>query len=150
VPGEAKSLGGACVFCDIVAGRGEASVVFEDETVVAFMDRYPATRGHLLIVPRVHAGGLEDLDAATGAHVWSVGHYLARVLRRSGIPCEGINVLVCDGEAALQTVSHFHLHVIPRHVGDGWVLGNSATPERERSLLDSDAQAIKQAMASTL
>jgi diadenosine tetraphosphate (Ap4A) HIT family hydrolase len=141
-----------CVFCDISAGRAEASVVFEDETVVAFMDRYPATRGHVLVVPRVHAGGLEDLDTATGTHVWSVGHSLARAVRRSGIPCEGVNLLVCDGTAALQTVFHFHLHVIPRSTGDGWTLGGATPPEhereRERSLLDADARAIKDALAT--
>ena len=146
MPREATSLGGACAFCDIAAGRGAASVVFHDETVVAFMDRYPATRGHLLVVPRVHAGGLEELDAATGEHAWSVGQNLARAVRRSGIPCEGVNILVCDGEVALQTVFHFHLHVIPRYRGDGWTLGSVAPPERERSLLDSDAQAITRGM----
>ena len=62
--------------------------------------------------------------------------------------CEGINVVLCDGEAAFQTVFHFHLHVIPRHAGDGWTL-KPDPPERERSLLDSDAQAIKDADAST-
>src|SRR4051812_43867768 len=102
MPGKAKPPDGSCVFCDIAAGRDEASVVFEDEIVVAFMDRFPATRGHLLVVPRAHAGGLEDLDAADGGHVWSIGHRLARAVRRSEIQCEGVNLLVCDGKAALQ------------------------------------------------
>ncbi|REH27732.1 hypothetical protein BCF44_12835 [Kutzneria buriramensis] len=62
--------------------------------------------------------------------------------------CEGINVLPYDGEVAFQTVFHFHPHVIPRHPGDGWTL-KAGSPERERSLLDSDAQAIKDAIAST-
>jgi diadenosine tetraphosphate (Ap4A) HIT family hydrolase len=62
--------------------------------------------------------------------------------------CEGINVLLCDGEVAFQTVFHFHLHVIPRYAGDGWtIIPESA--ERERPLLDSDARAIKDAIAST-
>ena len=56
--------------------------------------------------------------------------------------CEGINVLLCDGEVAFQTVFHFHLHVIPRYAGDGWtIIPESA--ERDEALLDSDAQAIK-------
>lgn len=62
--------------------------------------------------------------------------------------CEGINVLLCDGEVAFQTVFHFHLHVIPRYAGDGWTL-KADSPERERPLLDSDAQAIKAAIASS-
>jgi histidine triad (HIT) family protein len=137
-----------CLFCAIAARRAEASVVYEDETVVAFMDLSPVTPGHLLVVPREHAVGFEDLDAATSAHVWSVGHAMARALRRSGLRCEGINVFVCDGEAAFQTVFHFHLHVIPRHAGDGWTIIPD-TQERERSLLDRDARAIRDAITST-
>ncbi|BDV31632.1 HIT family protein [Microbacterium terricola] len=137
-----------CPFCAIVAGQGEASVVYEDETVVAFMDLNPVTPGHLLVVPRTHAVGLEDLDVATGAHVWSVGHDLARALRRSDFRCEGINLFVCDGEAAFQTVFHFHLHVIPRYAGDGWTVVPD-TIERDRARLDSDALVIKRAVRIT-
>ena len=91
-----------CIFCAIVTRQAEASVVYEDETVVAFMDLNPVTPGHLLVVPREHAVGLEDLDEATGARVWSVGRHMARTLRRSSMRCEGVNLLVCDGEAAFQ------------------------------------------------
>ena len=72
---------------------------------------------------------------------------MARALRRSSVRCEGINVLLCDGEAAFQTVFHLHLHVIPRYAGDGWTL-QPDPPERGRSLLDSDALAIRGATAS--
>lgn len=137
-----------CIFCAIVTGQAEASVVFEDETVVVFMDLNPVVPGHLLVVPRVHAVGLEDLDRATSAHVWSVGHEMARALRRSSMRCEGINVLLCDGEVAFQTVFHFHLHVIPRYAGDGWTI-EPEVQERDRPLLDADAQAIRAATAST-
>lgn len=66
-------------------------------------------------------------------------------LRHSRLGCEGINILVCDGEVAFQTVDHFHLHVIPRYAGDGWTL-KADSPRRERSLLDRDAEAIKEAV----
>ena len=134
-----------CIFCAIGSGRADASVVHEDETVVAFMDLNPVTRGHLLVVPRTHAVGFEDLDPETGQHVWAVGHELARALRRSAIRAEGINVLVCDGEVAFQTVFHFHLHVIPRTRGDGWTLVPDVE-ERDRTLLDDDARAIRDAL----
>jgi histidine triad (HIT) family protein len=145
---ETISAGQGCIFCAIVKREAEASVVFEDETVVAFMDLNPVTPGHLLVVPREHAVGLEDIDEATSAHVWSVGHAMSRALRRSRLRSEGINVFLCDGEVAFQTVFHFHLHVIPRYTGDGWTIIPEPT-ERERSLLDSDAQTIKDAIAST-
>ena len=73
---------------------------------------------------------------------------MARALRRSSLRCEGINVFLCDGEAAFQTVFRFHLHVIPRYAGDGWTILPESTA-RDRSLLDSDAQAIKAAIALT-
>jgi histidine triad (HIT) family protein len=142
------SVAQECVFCAIVARRAEASVVYDDATVVVFMDLNPVTPGHVLVVPREHAVGLEDLDEAISVQVWSVGHRMARALRRSSMRCEGINILLCDGEVAFQTVFHVHLHVIPRYAGDGWTL-KAEPPERMRSLLDGDAEAIKDALAST-
>ena len=71
-----------CVFCDIVAGRGEASVVHEDEHVIAFVDIQPVTEGHVLVVPRVHAAFLEDLDEDLGTRVFRAGQRLARAARR--------------------------------------------------------------------
>jgi diadenosine tetraphosphate (Ap4A) HIT family hydrolase len=135
-----------CIFCAIATGEGEASVVYEDDGVVVFMDRFPVTPGHLLVIPRTHSVGLEDLDASTSARVWSVGHAMARALRRSTIRSEGINILVCDGQAAFQSVLHFHLHVIPRSVDDGWTLLTHEPPERDRSLLDDEASAIRRVL----
>ncbi len=143
----ATTTGNECVFCAIAEGRGDASVVHEDETVVAFMDLHPVTRGHLLVVPRTHAVGLEDLDAATSARVWTAGHRMARALRRSKLGCNGINMLLCDGEAAYQSVFHFHLHVIPRYTDDGWTRLDHVGPARDRRLLDDDARVIRDALA---
>ena len=123
--------------------------MYQDETVVVFMSLHPVVPGHLLVVPREHAVGLEDLDRATSAHVWSIGHDMARALRRSALRCEGINIFVCDGEIAFQTVLHFHLHVIPRHAGDGWNIVPDEV-ERERALLDNEAQAVRDAVASVM
>jgi diadenosine tetraphosphate (Ap4A) HIT family hydrolase len=123
-------------------------MVHEDEVVVVFMDLHPVTPGHLLVVPRVHAAGLEDLDKAVSAHVWSVGRDMARALRRSRLGCQGINLLVCDGEVALQTVFHFHLHVIPRYTSGEWVLPPDP-PEADAALLQSHAQVIADELART-
>ncbi len=140
------TTGHECVFCAIAAGRAEASVVHEDEHVVVFTDLHPVTRGHLLVVPRAHAVGLEDLDPTTGVHVWSVARTMARALRRSRLGCEGINLLLCDGEAAYQTVFHLHLHVIPRYARDGWSSLTAVPPQRDRSALDDDARLVRDAL----
>ena len=136
----------ACVFCDIIAGRAGASVVHQDEHVVAFMDIEPVTDGHVLVVPRVHAASLEDLDEDLGVPMFRAGHRLARALRRSGVPCEGVNLFLADGEAALQEVFHVHLHVVPRTAGDGFTI-DARWRRRDRAELDASAQRVRRGIA---
>lgn len=137
----------SCVFCAIVAGRAGASVVHEDARALAFLDVRPVGPGDLLVVPRTHAAGLEDLDEETGAHLFRVAHRLARALRRSGLPCEGINVFLADGAAASQTVFHVHLHVFPRVAGDGFRL-DVAWLDRTPEQLDDDATRVRRGLAA--
>lgn len=87
------------------------------------MDIAPATRGHLLVAPKVHAPNLVDLDPDDGARMFQVAQQLAQALRDSSIPAEGINLFLADGEVALQEIFHAHLHVLPRTRGTGsrWV-----------------------------
>jgi diadenosine tetraphosphate (Ap4A) HIT family hydrolase len=131
-----------CTFCAIAEGRAEASVVYEDEAVVGFMDLQPVTPGHLLVVPKAHAVGLEDLPVSLGARVWTVAHRLARALRRSDLRCEGVNLFLADGEAAFQEVFHVHLHVFPRFAGDGFRI-DADWRIRERGELDGNAAAVR-------
>ncbi len=145
-PTKSQSSALDCLFCAIVGGQVEASIVYQDEIAVVFMDLHPVTPGHLLIVPRGHAVGLEDLDEATGSHLWAVGHRMAKALRRCGLRCEGINVFLADGEVAFQEVLHFHLHVFPRYAGDGFTIGANWA-KRSRNLLNAEAEAVKKALA---
>jgi len=131
-----------CVFCDIVAGREAASVVHSDETVLALLDIRPLTTGHLLVIPRAHAPYLADLDPAVGAHMFGVAQRMAAALRRSGVPCQGVNLFLADGEAAFQEVFHAHLHVLPRNPGDGFrIHAKWRTPSRAE--LDSVAAQVR-------
>jgi histidine triad (HIT) family protein len=109
-----------CVFCEIVSGREPASVVYSDAGVIAFMDLHPINAGHLLVVPRAHAALLANLDERLGAAMFAVGQRLSGAIRRSGLPCQGVNLFVADGEVAGQEVMHTHLHVLPRTPGDGF------------------------------
>jgi histidine triad (HIT) family protein len=137
-----------CVFCDIVAGRVPASVVYRDERVCAFMDIRPVNPGHLLVIPLAHAAGLTSLESDTGAQMFRVGQRLAEAIRRSGVRCEGINFLLADGEAAGQEVFHVHLHVIPRYAGDGF--GFRYGPDfgvlPDRAVLEAAARAVREAL----
>ncbi|MEV0689346.1 HIT family protein [Streptomyces sp. NPDC050388] len=132
----------ACAFCGIVSGRVPSSRVYEDELVLSFMDIHPAAPGDLLVIPKMHATGLQDIDETLMAHLFRVVHLLARALRRSGLPCEGVNVFLADEKAADQTVFHLHVHVFPRTADDRFRL-EVRWQERSRAALDHDAALIR-------
>jgi histidine triad (HIT) family protein len=129
-----------CVFCRIVAGELPATVVHADDRTMAFMDLNPATRGHLLVVPREHATDLfsipaEDLAAcAETARTLGVG-------MRERLGADGVNLLNSNGRAAWQTVFHFHMHVIPRYDGDPLRLPWTPAPG-DRDEIAAAAQAL--------
>lgn len=129
-----------CVFCDIIAGTAPASFVYQDDTVVAFMDIRPVTEGHLLVVPRVHLASLEDVEPVLAAHMFVVAQRLAASLRRSELRCEGVNLFYADGAAAFQEVFHSHLHVFPRFAGDTFRISADWSLRPPRSELDRVAQ----------
>lgn len=133
-----------CIFCDIVAGKLPKSVVYEDELALAFMDILPINTGHVLVIPKQHFTYLSDMDEDTGAHLFRVAMRVQAAIRRSGVPCEGINLFLADGEAAFQEVFHVHLHVFPRYKGDSFRIEDdwSAHPTREE--LDEVAGKIRE------
>lgn len=139
-----------CPFCSIVAGQAPATFVFQDEHCAAFMDIQPVNPGHVLIVPVRHATSLADLSAAAAGHLMQVAHGIAGALRHSGLRCDGVNLLLADGEAAMQEVFHVHLHVFPRFPGDGFGLRfdpeYSRRPSREQ--LEHAAGQIRSALGT--
>ncbi len=113
------------IFAKILRGEVPCHKLYEDEHCLVFLDIFPVNPGHFLVVPKAQAVTLVELDEELGAHLFRVAHKLSRALRTSGIPCEGVNFWISDGEAAGQEVPHVHLHVIPRFTGDGfgWKVG---------------------------
>jgi histidine triad (HIT) family protein len=107
-----------CIFCQIIEGTAEASVVYRDELVTAFMDISPVVEGHTLVIPNYHTSGLDRLDAEHSAAMMQVGTRIANAMPSSGLRCEGSNLFLANGRIAGQTVFHVHLHVIPRYAGD--------------------------------
>ncbi len=131
-----------CVFCDIVAGQGAASVVYEDDLVLAFMDNFPINPGHTLVVPKMHYASLSDLPEMVGAHLFTIGQRLAAVLRQSQVRREGVNLFLSDGEAAGQEVFHCHLHILPRFGGDSFHVEHDPSMRLSREEIDAVAQHI--------
>ncbi len=140
----------SCIFCAIVAGQAPASVVYRDDLCTAFLDIQPVNLGHLLVVPNDHATYLTDLPPETGGRLFQVAQQLASGLRRSGIRCEGVNLFLADGEAAMQEVFHVHLHVFPRFAGDGFGLTFSPTYYRkpDQAALEQVAQQLRSVLTA--
>lgn len=107
-----------CVFCRIATEEAPSQRLYEDEDTVAFMDINPATDGHCLVIPRRHAPDLWSLPEEDGVAVWRTVRRVAEGVR-TGLRPDGLNVLQSNGRAALQTVFHFHVHLIPRYRDDG-------------------------------
>lgn len=137
-----------CVFCDVVNGESEASFVYQDDSISVLMDIQPVNPGHLLVIPNVHASQLADLHPETGAHMFRVAQKMAEALRGSGLKCEGVNLFLADGEAAMQDVFHVHLHVIPRFRGDGFGFrfADSYFTKPPRSELERAARGVRAAI----
>ncbi|MFJ1759022.1 HIT family protein [Amycolatopsis sp. NPDC088138] len=137
--------GGTCIFCAIATGDAPATFVHEDDEFVAIVDLRPVSTGHLLVLPRAHAEGLADLPAEAGARMFTIAQELAAVLRRTEIRTEGITLFLADGAAAGQEIPHVHLHVIPRHPDDGFVL-EADWRVRDRAELEAVGKQVRAAL----
>jgi len=139
-----------CPFCNILAGDLTGSFAYQDEICTAVMDIQPINDGHLLVMPNEHIPDLASLNPEAASHIFLVAQRLAQAVRESGVQCEGINLFLADGKAAMQQVPHLHLHIIPRYQDDGFNFQFSPRyfelPTREE--LDQNAFHIKQALAN--
>lgn len=107
-----------CVFCRIVAGTLEAEIVYQDAEAIAFLDRHPAARGHVMVIPRAHAASLLDLDdAAVGGLFRAVKAVMCKV--SDALRPLAMNVGWNHGKDAGQHVFHLHVHVLPRFGAGG-------------------------------
>jgi len=106
-----------CIFCKIIAGELPGTIVGEDERTVAFMDINPATRGHVLVVPRAHSADLLSIDSED-LHAVALASQRQAARAKERLGAEGVNLVNSCGALAWQTVFHFHMHVIPRYADD--------------------------------
>ena len=124
-----------CIFCKLANKVIPTVSLYEDDDFRVILDAGPASRGHALILPKQHYQNLCELDEVVGAGVLKVAAKLGKAMI-SGLGCAGFNLVQNNGEAAGQTVMHFHMHVIPRYK-DGpemvaWKPGSVTTEEAER------------------
>ncbi|MGA8249806.1 MAG: HIT family protein [Mycobacterium sp.] len=120
----------SCVFCAIAAGEGPAIRIYEDEDYLAILDIRPFTRGHTLVIPKRHTIDLTDTPPETLAEMMTIGQRIARAARATEL-ADATNIGINDGRAAFQTVSHVHLHVLPRRDGDKLSLAKGLVLRRD-------------------
>ena len=126
-----------CIFCKIANGEIPAATLYEDDAFRVILDLNPAALGHALILPKKHAANLMELPDETASKALVLAKKIAGKLQ-DGLHADGLNVVQNNGEAAGQTVFHFHVHLIPRYAGDTvnvtWKPGTLTDADKEKIL----------------
>lgn len=135
-----------CIFCKIAGGEIPSATVYEDSDFRVILDLGPASRGHALILTKEHYKDLCELDESVAAKVLPLAGKVGAAMKEV-LGCSGFNVVQNNGEAAGQTVFHFHVHIIPRYEGGPamvtWTPGNAESTE-----LAEISNSLKEAMKS--
>ena len=126
-----------CIFCKLANGEIPTATLYEDDEFRVILDAGPAAKGHALILPKEHYANLYELDDEVAAKVLPLAKKMITKLTDI-LGCDGYNLVQNNGEAAGQTVFHFHLHMIPRYKDDGvgltWKMGE-LTEEDKNDIL---------------
>lgn len=120
-----------CIFCKIVKGEIPCYKVYEDDRVIVFLDLYPATDGHTLVVPKAHFANLFEAEEDSLAAAALASQRVARALQAALGP-DGLTTMQLNGTAAGQTVFHYHVHLIPRAAGEALKLHGARQGKGER------------------
>ena len=128
----------SCIFCRIANGEIPSATLYEDDDMRVILDLGPASKGHALVIPKEHAPNLFELPDELAKKAIVTAKKVGRQLY-DGLHCDGFNVVQNNGEVAGQTVFHFHMHLIPRYIGDdvrmGWKPG-TLDDETKQQVLD--------------
>jgi histidine triad (HIT) family protein len=120
-----------CIFCKLANGEIPTNTVYEDDGYRVILDNGPATRGHALVLPKGHYADLYEIPEDVLAGAAKVAKKVAATMKEK-LSCDGLNLVQNNGEAAGQTVMHFHLHIIPRYKDDGQhILWKPTSPSAE-------------------
>ena len=106
-----------CIFCQIVAGQIPSVRVYDNEHTVAFMDINPVADGHVLVIPKRHSQNLYEISPSDLAHTSASIQHVARAVKAVFSP-DGITINQANDKGAAQSVMHFHMHIVPRKIGD--------------------------------
>lgn len=115
-----------CVFCNLANGIWDSATLYEDDDFRVILDLGPASKGHALILPKAHYANIYEIPEELAAKAIVLAKKMAGIMTEA-LGCDGFNIVQNNGEAAGQTVFHFHMHLIPRYKDDkagfGWNTG---------------------------
>lgn len=126
-----------CIFCQIVQRNAPAYIVYQTNIVTAFLDKYPVTYGHTLVIPNQHISRLNLVkEPVIGHHIMDALRNVSNLLIEAGI-CEDFSILQDNGYYAEQDIDHLHFHIIPRYKDDGirWKLQTNDELAREENFM---------------
>jgi histidine triad (HIT) family protein len=135
----------SCIFCRIVREEIQAEVVHASPRAVAFLDVQPLADGHVVVIPRTHVARVADLQPADAESLFLAVAALVGPAQRA-VGGEGATIGINDGEVSGQAVPHVHVHIVPRHRGDGAGSIHSMFPRGQRRPLAAIAAAIRKEM----
>ena len=126
-----------CIFCKIANGEIPSATLYEDEEFRVILDLGPATKGHALVLPKAHYADLTEIPEDLAGRAAGVAKKVVTAMK-AALPCDGYNVVQNNGEAAGQTVPHYHVHLIPRYKNDyagiSWKPGSLSDEDRDEIL----------------
>ena len=134
-----------CVFCQIIAKKSPACIVYEDEKVMAFLSNRPVNEGHTLVIPKKHYENIYEIPEEEIAYLYKVVKRVA-IAVRDAMEAEGIRVVQNNGWAAGQVIFHHHVHIIPLKPHEGFTHGKAYRDQTQGRLFEAlkmDAEKIK-------
>ena len=132
-----------CIFCDILDGKRDGHIVYEDENHIAFLDKYPIDDGHTLVIPKKHYERITDMDSNDVGEIFSIVPKIAKAVL-SGAGADAFSLAQNNGKAAKQIIPHVHIHIIPRYNNKGTVWTKRQIPTDD--VLSELAKKIKSAL----
>lgn len=108
----------SCIFCRIAQDNLPSHKVYEDDKILAFLDKYPLARGHVLIIPKAHVSNIDELSGEDAQALFHTLFKLTKAVQR-GLKTGSTTIGINNGPDSGQEVPHLHLHIIPRFPGDG-------------------------------
>lgn len=124
-----------CIFCKVITGKIEARIISQNEKAIAFLDAFPLTLGHTIVIPKTHYSKIQDMDRQHSSAMFDLLWQISSAVEKA-VGLTASTIAIHNGKEAGQEVLHVHIHIIPRHSGDG--AGPVHSMFKNRSMFSSE------------